>query len=263
MSNRVPSGPPQPQGFNEDPLTYFSKVFVRFLQLVFQTWDKGNYHWDPDDHESEIIIQDQAVVDKEVVEKRPAIIVSRGPVSMTNVSMDQFAGPLLKQKEFTPNQDPKTNTRRYTDLLAGSVNYNCLSTEGVEAQRIAWITAYATRALKRELMKVGLHRVGEDLSIGSESAPGSVVATDPHEIIMVSVQVPFFFQESWTKGPQDNLLLNKVGVTLRSELGYPAPGAVPIKEPGMNGRILSYDKKEVLSQITVTGNYKTPRSRRT
>ena len=44
----TPTGPPQPQGPGEDPLLHFTKIFVRFLQLVFATFEKGSYQWSQD-----------------------------------------------------------------------------------------------------------------------------------------------------------------------------------------------------------------------
>jgi len=240
MSVRVPSGLPQPQGVSEDPLSQYTRVFTKFLQLVFASFAKGNYQWSSDSETSDIIIQGEGTMALEVVEKRPSIIVSRGPVAFTNVAIDQFAGPLLDAKtgRITLNYDPATGSRRHTDLLASTMTYNCLSSEGLEAQRLAWICAYATRALKRSLMQVGIHRVGEDIQVGAESAPGAIVQPDTTEIIMVSVSVPFFFQQTWTVEPEDKTLLNQVSIALRSEVGLPESPQPVIRGPGMNGQLL-------------------------
>lgn len=231
MSERVVSGPPQPQGVGEDPLAHWTRVFTRFLQVVFATFEKGAYRWNLDQQNTDIIITGEATVDRQVVEKRPAIIVQRGGAAWGNVSMDQFLG-----------FDAIPGRRKHTDLISGSVTYNCLSSEGIEAGRVAWIACYATRVLKRTLMKAGLHRVGEELSVGPESAPGTFVPGDPKEITMVSVMVPFWFQDSWSVEPVDKTLLNEISLAVRSEAGYPAPGAVPIRAPGIHGRVLTYDK---------------------
>ena len=267
MSERVSQGVPQPQGFGEDPLTNFVRLFVLFLQTTFGQFEKGAYRWDSTEENSDITISDQATVNKEVVEKRPAIIVSRGPAAFANIALDQFAGPLMvKQSDgtfkFTPNSDPVTAAQRHTDLISASVTYNCLSREGVEAQRIAWIAMYATRVLKRILLGAGLHRVGEELQVGSESPPGSIIQGDANEIILVAVQVPFYFQDTWTISPLDKTLLTKVAIALSSEVGWPAPGATAIKAPGINGQLLWYDKVLSLNQKIATGLIKTPKPRK-
>lgn len=237
MSERVPAGLPQPQGVGEDPLTHWARIFTRFLQIVFATFEKGSYHWSSDDQLTDIIIQGEGTVHNDVVEKRPAIVVQRGPAAWGNVAMDQF-----KSFDFDPGR------RNHTDLVSSGVTYNCLSAEGLEAQRIAWIACYATRTLKRSLMKAGLHRVGEELQIGAESPPGALVTGDPSEIILVPVSVPFYFQDSWSVEPVDKTLLKAIEVAVRSEARFPAPGAIPIKEPGLNGRVLTYSKLVSLDQ---------------
>ena len=266
MSERVPQGVPQPQGVGEDPLTHYTRIFVRFLQVLFQSFEKGAYHWDPDDKSSDITISDQATIKAEVVEKRPAIVVSRGPLALTNVSMDQFAGP-IKQKDpqtgqeyFKPNFDRMTGARRHTDLSSCTMTYNCLSKEGLEAQRIAWICGYFTRALKRILMKNGLHRVGEEIQFGSESAPGSIVQPDPSEIVLVSVSVPFYFQDSWSVEPVDKLLLKHVEVALRSN-GDGTPQTVPINGPSIYGQPLAVENVLSLNRVSV-GPIKSPKPRK-
>ena len=223
MSERVSQGVPQPQGVGEDPLLHYTRLFCRFLQVLFSSFEKGAYHWDLDELNTDIIISDQATIAREVVEKRPAIIISRGPLAFTNVAIDQFAGPLLGKnpdgsQNFTPNWDVSTGAIRHTDLCSSVMTYNCLSREGLEAQRIAWTAGYFTRTLKRILVKAGCHRVGEEVQFGSESAPGSIVQPDSNEIVMVSVSVPFYFQDTYTVSPQDKLLLKHVDLALGLEV---------------------------------------------
>jgi hypothetical protein len=262
MSDRVAVGEPQPQGPGEDPLYHYTRLFVRFLQLVFGTFEKGNYRWDLDELNSDIIISDQARLARETVEKRPAILVARGPVAYGNIAMDQFAGPHLKNGQLVPNFNMETGARRHTDLCSSSVSFSCLSKEGIEAGRLAHISAMAVRRLKRSLMKAGLHRVGEEIQIGSESAPGAIVQDADNEIVMVSVTVPFFYQDFWTVEPADKSLLKHIDLALTSRLNFPAAGAVPIKEPGMNGKTLTYDKVLTLTQRSGIGTAKTPKPRK-
>ncbi len=261
---KVQSGPPQPQGHGEDPLYHYNRLFVQFLQWVFGSFDKGNYRWDVDPELTDILITDQATVAHSVVERRPAILVARGPANYGNLSLDQFAGPRLNKKEgFVPNLDNETGARRHTDLVATSASYNCLSSEGVEAQRLAHIAAMATRRLKRTLMHSGLHRVGEDITVGPESAPGAIVSDDPSEVVMVSVSVPYFFQDFWTVEPVDKVLLKKLDLNLRSNVNF-APGERALNAPAINGRVLEYDRSKTLSltqRVSITAS-KTPKPRK-
>jgi hypothetical protein len=248
---RSPAGIPLPQGLGEDPLSQYTRIFVRFFQLVFQSFKNGEYHWEPDPSVSEIVIQGEAPIDTTVVEKRPALIVQRGPVQFTNVSMDQFAGPLLDPKtgKVSPNFNYRTGARRHTDLLNSVMSVSCLAREGLEAQRLAYTCAYSVRALKRSLMKCGIHRVGEDISVSPESPPGSIVQPDTKEISLVAVSLPFLFQQTWTVEPLDKTLLTRVAVALRSEAGYPDDEAQVLRPPGMNGQPLNALKVTSLNQV--------------
>jgi hypothetical protein len=235
---KVSTGVPQPQGIGEDPLFHYTKLFVRFLQVVFHTFEKGAYRWEPDLELTDIVISDQGMIGNPVVEKRPAIICMRGPAMWSNVSMDQF-------KSF----DFQTGTRHHTDLIASSMIYDCVAKEGLEAQRIAWIAAYATRTLKRNLMKAGLHRVGENVDIGQESDAGSILGDSGKELQLVPVSVPFFFQDSYSIGPVDNLLLKDLNLRLTSEANSLAADEQPaLRPPAIGGRVLKYDKVISITQ---------------
>ena len=247
MSQRVNSGPVQPQGYGEDPLLFYTRLFVRFLQLVFATFEKGSYKWSADDNATDILITAETHITREVAEKNPAIIVTRGPVTFGNMSLDQF-------KAF----DPITGKRTHSDITASSVNYNCISSQGLEAGRIAHIASYATRALKRSLMAAGIHRVGEELSIGPESPPGALIQGDPGESVVVSVNVPFYFPQTWTIEPIDKVLLKDLAIALTSEVDYPDKEAI-INPPSINGRPITYSKLISLTQVVGTVKPPTPR----
>lgn len=240
QANRT--GAPQPQGIGEDPLLHFTKLFVRFLQVVFHSFEKGSYRWDPDLETTDVVIADQGMLGNSVVEKRPCIIVMRGQASWSNISMDQF-------KEF----DFETGKRTHTDLIACSVVYNCMAKEGLEAQRLAWISSYATRALKRSLMRAGLHRVGENVEMGAETDAGRMLGDSASEVVLVPVAVPFFFQDTYSIGPVDNLLLKDLDLRLTSEATGPVqPPSTTIRAPAIGGRVLKFDKVISLTQRVST-----------
>lgn len=249
MSVKIPTGEPQPQAYSEDPLFHYTRVFIKFLQLVFASFPKGSYHWSEDEALTDIIIQDQGVTGMDVIEKRPAIIVMRGPAQFGNVSMDQFYG-----------YDPSTGERTHVDLVSSSVTYNCISTQGLEAQRLAWIAKMATRTLKRTLLQAGMHRVGEEISVGAETPPGALVPGDPNQAIMVPVMVPFYFQYRWSVAPLDKVLLKNIDLALTSEATDDV--APRLKQPGMNGRELEIESSTPLTSRMRVASVKTPKPRK-
>lgn len=242
------SGQPQPQAVGEDPLFHYTKVFVRFLQVVFHSFEKGSYRWEPDMEFTDIVISDQGMVGREVVEKRPAIACMRGPTQWLNVSMDQF-------KEF----DFSNGKRTHTDLVASVMIYNCIAREGLEAQRLAWIAGYATRVLKRNLLRAGLHRVGENVDYGPES-PAENVVPDTKGLSLVQVSVPFFFQDTYGVAPIDNLLLKDIDLRLTSEAVSQPTEQPALRPPAIGGRVLTSKKVFSLTQRVQsfgTGSQKT------
>jgi hypothetical protein len=253
MSERVVQGPAQPQGPTEDPILWTTRLFVRFAQVIFGTFDKGNYHWDPDLNNTEIIVSDQATINREVVQKRPAIVTQRGDMNFMNVSMDQF-------RSF----DPSTGRREHTDLASSVMTFNCLSTEGLEAQRIAWALAYAIRTLKRSLMQAGLHRVGEDVMVGKESPPGAVVpGVANNEIVLVPVIVPYYFQWTWTVEPVNKVLLKEIDLALTSGLDdQNLAGSASISAPSIYGKPIPIGQTYSLTEKARVTTSNTPKPRK-
>ena len=109
-------------------------------------------------------------------------------------------------------------------------------------------------------MKAGLHRVGEEIQFGSESSPGSIVQPDPNEIVLVSVSVPFYFQDSWSVEPVDKLLLKHVELALRS--GGDTTPLVQISQPSIYGQVLGVDNILSLNTRVSVGQIKSPKPRK-
>jgi len=240
----VQHGPVLDQGLPEDPLFYFERVFCRFFQSVFSKNAPGCYKWFEDEEQTEIIIRSVHHVNAESVERRPAVLVKRGGLSFGNLSFNQF----LKQG----NQDGETVDKKvYSDLNSSSIVLRCLASAETEAGRIAWHCAQAIRRLKAPLQRAAkIHRIGEDIQIAEPSEPGMLIQPESsNEITMISVFIPFFYQDSWSTEPIDKLLLKELQIDLTSELNYPAPGAeVIFKGPQWYGRPLAFTERRSLTQ---------------
>jgi hypothetical protein len=76
MNEHINSGPTVAQGYSEDPLAFYTNVFIKFLQLIFARFDKGNYRWSADQLNTDLLITDQSSVDREAVQKKPHLVVS-------------------------------------------------------------------------------------------------------------------------------------------------------------------------------------------
>jgi hypothetical protein len=186
-TEHITTGLPEPQGRGEDPLYHFTRIYLLFLQGLFKQFPEGSYRWSPDTNgNSEIMITDQIPIPRDEVERRPHIVTMRGPAQFANLSHDNMR-----------TVDDRTGMKERTDLVSCTMSINCMAKLGVEAQRLAWIVMSNIRNFKTLLQRAGFHKLGDELSIGPESTPGSLVSPEvDSEMAMVTVQSPFFFQ--WT-----------------------------------------------------------------
>ena len=190
-------------------------ILLRFLQDLFFQMPPGSgcYHFQPgqekgstDSETTELIISDAGSVNTDSVEKRPAIIISRGPFAYGNTSLDQ----LLKKEPGVGHEE-----RVHTDLLSGSFVLNCVSRAGLEAEEVALIVAKAIRIYRRELQKAGFFQIGSMVQVGTETPAGALVSGDSDEdFINVPVSFPIFYQESWIV-EKEAQLLEAISVTIQ------------------------------------------------
>lgn len=175
----------------KDILLRFLKDFFGQMpagENQFHHVTKGTHDYSTDEEETELIISDQGSLNTDTVEKRPALILTRGPFAMGNTSLDQLLGI-----------EGKTGKETHTDLLTGSFVVNCLSSNGLEAERLATIVAAAIRYFRKHLQRAGFFQIGLQVSIGTESPAGSLMAGDAAEdFVNVPVSFPAFYQFSWT-----------------------------------------------------------------
>ena len=133
------------------------------------------------------------------------IILSRGPYAYGNVAMDQ-----LLSLKFS------TGEREHTDLITGSIAINCLSTVGLEAERLAQYVARSIRVYRRNLQRAGFFYIGHLIQVGQESPPGSLVSGPSKEDwVNVQVTLPVYYQDYW-KVSQNADLLAKIRLKVQA-----------------------------------------------
>jgi hypothetical protein len=204
-----------------DWLSDTKDILLRFLQDFFFQFEAGTglYHFEPgdndygtDEKETELIITDAGSIDHHAVEKRPAIVISRGPFAWGNTSFDQLL--------FVDNTDGK---RTHTDLLSGSFVLNCISRRGLEAERVALLASKGIRIFRRNLQKAGFFYIGHLIQVGSETPANAILSGDADEdFINVPVTFPVYYQESWTveqNAPELSSIVFKVHAIFRTFSG--------------------------------------------
>jgi hypothetical protein len=207
MNDQVASGLVEPQGFGEQPLVYTTRVFLTFLQGLFEQFPEGSYRWSEDERLSEIAITDQVPIPKNRVEQKPQIVTMRGPAQFANLSLDQMR---------TVNS--RTGEKERTDLVSCTMTINVIAKNDVECDRIAWIVMRHIRTFKVMIQRHGLHKIGDDLMISPPSPPGAFVEEADPAFVLISVQSPFYFQWTERVRPLDAPLLRSMEARLQSAL---------------------------------------------
>ena len=172
-------------------------ILIRFLQAYFYQMPAGEdlFHFEAGDEdgqtaeqETELIIGVAGAINTDTVERRPAIMISRGPFGYGDLSLDG----LLKV-------DGTSGTETRTDLLTGSFTCYCISRIGEEAEKLALLVAKCIRMYRVNLQQSGFFNIGLRIQIGKESVANNLLPGDSDEdFIVVPVSFPVYYEESWT-----------------------------------------------------------------
>lgn len=201
-----------PFGVGEEPLQHVVRIYLLFLQGLFNQFPTGEYRWLQDEKLSEIAITDQVPLPRERVEQRPAIVVMRGPAQFANLSLDQMR-----------RVDSRTGLKERTDLLSMTVSMSCIAKVGPEAQRIAWAVMRHLRTFKDMIQRTGrLHKIGDELSMSPETPPGEMVPESDPSWAMVTVYSPVFIQWTETSVPLNAPSVQNITAHMTASLTDPA-----------------------------------------
>lgn len=164
---------------------FLKRTAIEFLQILFGTRAQGSYHYDSDDTKTDIQIADVNAADLEAINKRPAIIVQRGPLSWQGMGLGGSA---------FESRSPEGGDI-YNDLLVGSISVSCISKEGIEAEQIAHLVFNSFKFFAPILRKRGFFSI-KSLNIGAESLVEQDGAGD--ETYIVPIMVTAQMQERWS-----------------------------------------------------------------
>ena len=177
----------------DDPSAFALRLYVQYLQGLFNFMEEGTFHWEPDPELTEIVIRAQAPLDMKTVGKRPAITVVMGPVQYAGIGMDNLL-----------SWDMVTGEKVRTDLLSGHLVVYCIANSDIVAMRLGHLVSHHTRTNQRLLeSKGGFHSIARPTpSINAPSPPGQLIMGDPQSLIMVQVNIPFQIQWTWSTTPE-------------------------------------------------------------
>ena len=166
------------------------RTFISFAQQYFRDVPTG-YQWNKDPRLTAIFIGDKYSAKVGTAEKYPAIILTAGSKRWAKTSIDQRK----QYPGFPLNRDYKVRA----DLVQGSIVYQCISDNGVEAGAIADALFNAIVAYKDALRRNGIHQI-LDVQIGEEQL---VRADNVGRLYAVPVMVAYAAQSTLTTGSVD------------------------------------------------------------
>ncbi len=138
-------------------------TFLNFAQRYFAQHPR--YTWQEDVSKTKILIVDKYAIKLKVLEKARSIVLSRGAYGWEYTSIGQ-----LMDTSFI-----EENREQYSDLLRGSITFNCLAQNGIVAETIAHILFTALTGFKSQFRANGIHKIlnvtlGEETILKSDSS---------------------------------------------------------------------------------------------
>ncbi len=190
-----------------DPLLYYTKLFLVFLQGIFKNRDEGDFKWVDDIGKTEILLADQA--NNYTDTNQPRIITARGPVSFMPMYMDDM---------ITRGTDM---VKKRTILVQTSMAFNCIAKFGLEAQKIAFIVAHALSDYYLLLQQNGIHKVIRSISVSPETPSGAVFSPEVvPEGVLVQVSIPFIIRWTTLSGPTDKAAARELQTFINGQRGF-------------------------------------------
>jgi len=135
------------------------RTFLSFAQHFFRDVP-SKYAWNPNPKITGIYIGDKFSSKSATLEKYPAIILTENSKRWARTSIDQ------RQEYPGFGVDNKSKVR--SDLVLGSVTYQCLSPNGVEAEYIADVLFNNLVAYKDDFRSNDIHQL-LDIQMGEET----------------------------------------------------------------------------------------------
>lgn len=217
MSATVHKFTPLEPSLAEDPFTQLQRIFVYFLQSLFEhdEFRTTGMWWNKKEDVTEMIISSEKPR-LEALEKTPHITAVVGSSRWGNLGFDQMQERKMAREE-----------RKHTDLVSSTISFHCQGKEGNHCRRIAWYASLYTIMFRRMIMRQGhLHQVGPGQEISAESGPTAYLGKlTNEELVSVVVTVPFYWQPQWfIREPRE--LLQQIESTVRVRMHKVRPFTV-------------------------------------
>lgn len=209
MTQSIPRRPPRNfpgSSFRYTPLEHVRTVLVSFVQGLFAGAPPGDYHWNPDEGTSEIIIRDENPINVKTVGARPAVNFTMGVTQFYSVGMDD-----MMSYQFTNAKKTKGV------LVPGVTTVNVSSRSEIEAQNLSWVISEHIWLLREHLMREGFFEIGRGITISPPTPAGAIIQSDQaDEWYCCSISVPWQFTRQSAFTPLGQHIVNSIDVAIEA-----------------------------------------------
>lgn len=168
---------------------YPPAILIRLLCLRLTReffFGRNDFRYLTDPKQTAIIIKDGFLVEEDVKQKKPAIVLNRASqITETNV----FTDDLMVEK---PVSEEQTKSR----LLLTNLVFNCISTKDLEAELIASIVYGMLRYFNKQFTLRGLQQLSQ-ITLGQRAGVEGVITGTQFEAINYPVFCRVAFQDTW------------------------------------------------------------------
>jgi len=220
-------------------------TFLSFAQAFFAEHPK--YSWDADISKTKVLIVDKYAVALKIIEAKRSIVLSRGPYGWGQTSLGQH-GDVSGETVA----DSYMGTKYYSDLIRGSVTFNCIAQNGIVAEDLAHLLFTAFTAHKDQIRKNGMIKLN-NMNIGEES----VLKEDSSvELVAIPLHIQFETQKSLSSAfdyYEELLVTDQAGTTYYQGSDFTTPSnTVEFKVAPEVGTILTISYINAITLETVT-----------
>lgn len=180
---------------------FMENSMIEFLQILFSTFPKGNFHFERSKEDTDIQIEGRSTNNLEVADKRPKIVVARGPIAWQNRGIGNFIGAA----SFGGRGGNK-----FADIEEGTVGISCFSREDLESDQIAQICFNAVKMSRPILQRFGFLTI-RSAQLGQR---GLIRADANPELWVTPVLIQAQVTKNWTIEQSDPVKLREFLVSL-------------------------------------------------
>lgn len=176
--------------------SFIKDIFIGTLQEIFYA-NEGEFKWDPDPKATIIEIKDRFSYDNLTADSKPCIYIRRLPINPGNLVLNQMSA-----------QNLNTGDTSFVDMMNGAVELVSVSSQGLEAARLASQVFIVLQAVKESIRQLGLYdvRVG---SLGGETIREAGATTT---VVEVPVMVTYMFSLGWMTDIMNSQILNEISL---------------------------------------------------